>query len=242
MPEPRPLGAATIVVLAKEPVPGRVKTRLMPTYTAIQAAALALAALQDTLSAATAVPGAAVVLALDGTPGEWLPAGLSVVPQRGGGLDERIAAALEDAWTPGRPILLVGMDTPQVTPALLGECLETLATTDAVLGHADDGGWWALGLHRPDPDLLLGVPMSTGQTGARQEQRIRASGRRLTLLPRLSDFDVPADVARLVTLAPQSRFAAAHARLGHARLATAPTAPTVPPAPTERPRTAGATR
>ena len=199
---------ATIVVLAKEPVPGRVKTRLMPDYTAEQAAALAGAALADTLAAATAVPDAAVVLALDGHAGEWLPSGVPVIPQRGDGLDERIAAALLDAWT-GLPILLIGMDTPQVTSELLSGSLETLATTEVVLGHADDGGWWAIGLHEPDARLLLGVPMSTRHTGIEQERRIRESGRALVLLPTLRDVDLPRDAARVAALAPATRFAAA---------------------------------
>lgn len=199
---------ATIVVLAKAPVAGRVKTRLMSEFTGEQAAALALAALEDTLAAVTAVPRADVTLALDGVAGPWLPSGVRVIPQRGDGLDERIAAALEDAWTPGRPILLVGMDTPQVTPQLLTACLETLANTEVVLGHAEDGGWWALGVHTPDPGLLLGVPMSTGNTGAEQERRISSMGRTLALLPRLLDVDLPADAAQVAALAPATKFAA----------------------------------
>ncbi|MCX3061687.1 glycosyltransferase, partial [Streptomyces sp. GXMU-J5] len=86
----------TLLVLAKEPVAGRVKTRLTPPFTPREAAALAEAALRDTLDAALAAPVRRRVLVLAGEPGPWLPPGFDVVPQRGDGLDERIAAAFED--------------------------------------------------------------------------------------------------------------------------------------------------
>ena len=89
--------AAQIMVIAKEPVPGRVKTRLTPPYTPAEAAELAEAALTDTLAAVASAPVARRVLALAGTPGRWLPPGFDVIGQRGGGLDERIAWALADA-------------------------------------------------------------------------------------------------------------------------------------------------
>ena len=110
---------AQVIVLAKEPVPGRVKTRLTPPFTHRQAAQLAEAALADTLAAVVRV-AARHVLALDGTVGSWLPPCFDVVAQRGSGLDERIAAALEEAYDRlAAPLVLIGMDTPQVTPRLL---------------------------------------------------------------------------------------------------------------------------
>ena len=106
----------TLLVIAKEPRPGRVKTRLTPPFTPEEAAALAEAALADTLRAVAAAPARRRVLVLDGQPGPWLPPGFDVVPQCAGGLDERLAAAF--AGCDG-PALLIGMDTPQVTPGLL---------------------------------------------------------------------------------------------------------------------------
>ena len=112
--------AAQILVLAKEPVPGRVKTRLTPPFTPREAAALAEAALADTLAAVRRTRVIRRVLALAGEPGPWLPEGFDVIPQRGAGLDERIAAAMWDAYTAlPVPIVLIGMDTPQVTAGLL---------------------------------------------------------------------------------------------------------------------------
>jgi len=157
-----PKPATTLLVIAKQPVPGRVKTRLVPPCTYEQAAALAEAALADTLRTVLMAPAARRVLVLDGEPGPWLPPGFEVVPQCGGPLDERLAAAF--AAVRG-PALLIGMDTPQVTPGLLAVDWEA---ADAVFGPAADGGFWALGLRVPDPALVRGVPMSTASTGASQ--------------------------------------------------------------------------
>ncbi|KJY23678.1 glycosyltransferase, partial [Streptomyces sp. NRRL S-444] len=113
------------------------------------------------------------VLYLDGAPRHWLPDGIEVVPQRDGVLDLRLAAAF--ALYEG-PALLIGMDTPQVTPELLARGLD-FSRTNAWFGPALDGGFWALGLAEPDPALLIGVPMSVPQTGEVQRLRLTASGR-----------------------------------------------------------------
>ncbi|MFJ7065924.1 DUF2064 domain-containing protein [Streptomyces sp. NPDC101115] len=199
----------TLLVIAKQPLPGRVKTRLTPPFTAEEAASLAEAALADTLTAAARVPAGRHVLVLDGAPGSWLPAGFDVVPQATGGLDERLAAAFSAC--PG-PALLIGMDTPQVTPELLAPALHWDAH-DAWFGPAADGGFWALGLARPDPALLLGVPMSRPETGAVQYERLRAAGLRVGSLPGLRDVDTAADARHVAAGAPGTRFAARYAAL-----------------------------
>ncbi|MER7463159.1 DUF2064 domain-containing protein [Streptomyces sp. NPDC097981] len=200
---------STLLVIAKSPVAGRVKTRLTPHFTPEQAAVLARAALQDTLDAVLATPARRRVLVLDGQPGPWLPAGIEVVPQCAGGLDVRLAAAFAQA---DGPALLVGMDTPQVTRELLARGLD-FSGTDAWFGPADDGGFWALGLAEPDPALLLGVPMSLPVTGEAQRSRLTASGRVVRDLPELCDVDTPADAERVAAAAPGTRFAALHSGL-----------------------------
>ncbi|MCL6731529.1 TIGR04282 family arsenosugar biosynthesis glycosyltransferase [Streptomyces neyagawaensis] len=197
----------TLLVIAKEPRPGRVKTRLCPPFTPAEAAALAEAALADTLDAVAATPADRRVLVLDGEPGPWLPPGFDVVPQRGGGLDERLAAAF--AGCDG-PALLVGMDTPQLTPELM---TVDLAGCDAYFGPAEDGGFWALGLAAPDPELLRGVPMSTSVTGAVQRARLTAAGLRVRDLPALRDVDTADDAEAVAAVAPHGRFAAELTRL-----------------------------
>ncbi|MFE3455038.1 TIGR04282 family arsenosugar biosynthesis glycosyltransferase [Nonomuraea sp. NPDC059194] len=209
---------AQIVVIAKEPVAGRVKTRLTPPFTAEEAARLAAAALEDTLHAVAAARVAHRVLALDGLPGAWLPSGFTVIPQRGRGLDERLAAAFCDAYLlHGAPVVLIGMDTPQATPYLMGLACRALGEHDAVYGPAADGGFWLLGLRRPDPALLLGVPMSRPTTGAAQLRRLRGAGLSVATVPELTDVDTARDAFTVAAQAPGSRFAAALTSMGAPR-------------------------
>ncbi len=208
--------AAQVVVIAKEPVPGRVKTRLTPPFTPRQAAELAEASLADTLAAVADTTVARRVLALDGTPGSWLRGGFDVIGQRGAGLDERIAWALADARvTLPLPVVLIGMDTPQVTPALLAAAAAPLVdkTADATFGMAEDGGFWLLGLREVDSALILGVPMSQPDTGPRQLARLEEAGLRIAMLPELTDVDTVREAERVAALTPGSRFAACLARL-----------------------------
>jgi uncharacterized protein len=197
--------SAVLLVIAKAPVAGRVKTRLCPPCTPAQAARLAEAALADTLAAGSAVAGRRV-LVLDGRPGAWLPDGWDVIPQRGDGLAERLAAAFGDA---GGPAFLVGMDTPQLTPALLRDGLAALGEGDAAFGPADDGGYWGIGLREPDPAVFERVPMSRVYTGAVQRARLAALGLRTADLPALRDVDDIASARAVAAEAPGSRFAAA---------------------------------
>ncbi|MFF0627957.1 DUF2064 domain-containing protein [Streptomyces sp. NPDC004296] len=200
-------GPATLLVLAKEPTPGRVKTRLTPPYTPREAAALAEAALADTLHTVSRTPARRRVLVLDGRPGPWLPPGFDVLPQVTGGLDDRIAAAF--AHCDRGPAVLVGMDTPQLTADLLAEVGGD--EHDAWFGPAADGGFWALGFADPSraPALVRGVPMSTDRTGEIQRRRLVAAELTVCDLPVLRDVDTAADVAPVAACCPPgSRFAA----------------------------------
>ncbi|MEV6792898.1 DUF2064 domain-containing protein [Streptomyces sp. NPDC051320] len=200
----------TLLVIAKEPRPGRVKTRLTPPYSPLEAAALAEAALADTLATVAGCPAQRRILVLDGAPGEWLPPGIEVAPQCAGGLDERLAAAFARCTGPA---LLIGMDTPQITPALLAPALgpDAWSGCGAWFGPAADGGFWALGLAEPRPGLLRGVPMSTPVTGAVQRARLTGAGLTVRDLPTLRDVDTAHDVREVAALIPDSRFAAAAA-------------------------------
>lgn len=200
-----------VIVIAKEPVAGRVKTRLTPPFTPDQAAALAEAALIDTLRAAADSGAGRRVLALAGRPGAWLPGGFDVIEQRGAGLDERLACAYDDAWAGlAAPMVLIGMDTPQVTAELLDEAMAPLADgrADAVFGPAHDGGFWLLGLRGPDPELLRGVPMSTALTGAAQLARLERAGLRVATMPALTDVDTVTEAESVAARCPGSLFAA----------------------------------
>jgi uncharacterized protein len=203
---------AHLLVIAKSPAPGRSKTRLCPPCTPEQAAALAEAALADTLGAAAETPCDGRTLVLDGPRGDWLPAGFEVVPQGGGGLGERLAAAFSRR---DEPTLLIGMDTPQVDSDLLGEALGELERpgADAVLGPAEDGGYWAIGMRAPDPAAFEGVPMSSSRTGARQRRRLRRLGMAVRELPTLRDVDYMDDARGVAAERPGGEFARALAAL-----------------------------
>ncbi|MEJ7750201.1 MAG: TIGR04282 family arsenosugar biosynthesis glycosyltransferase [Thermoleophilaceae bacterium] len=208
--------SASLIVIAKAPVPGLAKTRLTPPLTPEQAAHLAEASLLDTLHAVLATPAARRILALEGEPGSWLPSGFEVVRQRGGGLADRLAGAFEDA---GGPAFLVAMDTPQITPELLAGALGRLDDSDgpdAVLGPAPDGGYWGIGLRRPDAAVFDGIPMSSTYTGSLQHQRLTALELSTELLSELEDVDTLAEAQAVALAAPDTRFAAALGLSGHA--------------------------
>lgn len=249
-------GPTAVLVLAKAPEPGRVKTRLCPPLTPEQAADLAAAALLDSIDAAAAVPGARPVVVLTGELDQAarrieLDAalrGVTVLAQRcygpGGdgvahdGLGARIAAAHIDAATllPGMRTLQIGMDTPQVDAALLADAEAALAVrgVDAVLGPAADGGWWALGLREPaHAALVVGVPTSRADTGERTMAALRAGGLRVVVLPELSDVDTMADALAVADAAPRTRFAAA------VRVLRAASPKRMPPPPSARRLPAG---
>ena len=200
-----------LLVMAKSPVAGRVKTRLCPPCTPQEAADLAEAALADTLEAVAACGAGRRILALDGAPGPWLPPGFSVVAQTSGGLDRRLAAAWALAGGPG---VQIGMDTPQVTAALLDDALGALDVAPAALGHAFDGGWWAIGLREQDARVFLDVPMSTGGTGAAQHARLRHLGLDVAPLPTLADLDTVRDLPAVTEDGSAIRTAALARTLG----------------------------
>jgi glycosyltransferase A (GT-A) superfamily protein (DUF2064 family) len=200
-----------LLVVSRSPVPGRSKTRLTPPCTPEQAAAIAAAALGDTLDAVRAVPADRRVVALDGAADGLDLSGCVVVPQVDGDLGTRLAAAFAAA-TDGDdvPTLLIGTDTPQVTSQLLTGCLRRLVAGGpgtAVLGTAPDGGWWTLGLHSPAPaQVLPGVPMSRADTGARTRAALEDAGLTVLDVPPLTDIDhFPDAVSVAAQCPPRSR-------------------------------------
>jgi uncharacterized protein len=197
-----------LLVIAKQPLPGRVKTRLCPPCTPAQAARLAAASLADTLVAVAATPAARRVLVFDGDPAGYVPEGFDVIAQRGDGLGERLAAAFADV---GGPALLVGMDTPQLRAAHLQDVLARLARpgTDAVIAPTDDGGYWCVGFRAPVPGAFAGVPMSTERTYEHQLARFAQLGLGVEIGGPLRDVDTVEDAAAVAAQIPGSRFAAA---------------------------------
>ena len=206
----------TLIVIAKECLPGKVKTRLHPPLSLDQAAELAAASLDDTLAAVAVLPATRRVLAFDGAVAPASAAGYDIVPQVAGGLDERLGAIFDGC---NEPAVLIGMDTPQVSAADLAPLFADWPDdVDAWFGPAADGGFWALGLREPDGNLIRGVPMSESFTGDHQLARLRDAGLRVRLLPTLTDVDHIEDAQLVAALAPHGRFAAALAGFGAIQL------------------------
>ncbi|MCA2211509.1 TIGR04282 family arsenosugar biosynthesis glycosyltransferase [Jidongwangia harbinensis] len=206
-----------MLVLAKTPVPGRVKTRLCPPLTLAQAARVAAAALADTLAVVTAAPAVRRCLVVDGD--HPAPSGWHRTAQRGATLGDRLAHAYADTRMDGTGSLLIGMDTPQAGTGLLAAAVQRLGGdgTDAVLGFAEDGGWWALGLRDPShARALADVPTSTPDTGRLTLAALRARGLRVAALPTLRDVDTYPDARAVAALCPAGgRFAATVSALAH---------------------------
>lgn len=209
----------TLVLIAKEPLPGKVKTRLTPALSPEQAAQLAAACISDTLAAIAPLPATRRVLAFDGS---RIPAGAErydLLPQADGTLDLRLGAIFDAI---DGPVVLIGMDTPQLTAADLGPVFSAWPDDiDAWFGPAGDGGFWALGMREPRGDLIRGVAMSQDDTGEQQLARLRAVGLRVGMLRELLDVDTIDDAHAVAIDAPYGAFASTLAAFPQPALAGA---------------------
>jgi rSAM/selenodomain-associated transferase 1 len=195
-----------IIVVAKAPVAGEVKTRLCPPCTPDEAARIAKAALEDTIAAAEEAGFADRVLAVHGRADGWERAGWRVVAQRGDDFGSRLQHVWDDV---GGPAIQVAMDTPHVAAADYRSAWALLdgSEHDALLGPALDGGWWLLGLRRSHARLFDGVPMGTARTGRAQLDRLGALGLRVGMLPVVRDLDTFTDAEAIAASYPASRTA-----------------------------------
>ena len=182
-----------IVIFAKQPVPGRVKTRLIPALGPEGAARLASELLEWALEEALAT-GLPVELCGDPDAALWSDAGVHRTGQGQGDLGERLARA---ARRIGGPLLLIGADCPELGRDRLRAAARALATHDAVIHPADDGGYVLLGLRRFDPAPFEDVAWSTSSVAAETIERIRSLGWSVNLRETLRDVDEPADLAAL---------------------------------------------
>ena len=191
--------ATRIVVFAKAPVAGRVKTRLIPALGAEGAARLAREMLRQTLTEAAATGLGDPELCADPDPAFWgnlLPGGpLRHAAQGDGDLGERLARAAERVLGERDNILLIGTDCPALDAARLRAAAQALTTHDAVIHPAADGGYVLLGLGRFDPSLFAGIAWSTAAVAADTIARVRALGWCLAVLETLADVDEPEDLA-----------------------------------------------
>jgi uncharacterized protein len=208
--EPPPAG--TLIVFAREPVPGTVKTRLIPALGALGAARLYERLFALALNAARATPCARRQLWCAGAPADGghcarLAAeyGLAWRPQPEGDLGTRMAAALAHALAETDRAVLIGSDCPEYDAAYLGAAFEALAQCDAVIGPAADGGYVLIGLRRVDAALFAGIPWGTETVLDDTRRALRRLGRAWHELPTRRDVDRPQDLAHFPNLLETAR-------------------------------------
>lgn len=189
-------------ILAKAPRAGFAKTRLIPALGADGAANLAQLLLDHAVAQAHAACIGPVELCV--TPlsdAMWrqmrLPAGTRLSDQGEGDLGDRLARVCERVTSTGDPVLLMGTDCPALDAERLRAIASQLATHDAVLVPATDGGYTSLALQRFDASLFTNIAWSTASVGATTLSRLRALGWRVAVLPALSDIDEPSDLGAL---------------------------------------------
>lgn len=195
--------AAQVAVFAKAPVPGEVKTRLIPLLGAADAAELHAALVRRTLATArNAGVGPVSLWCMPDAGHPFFAAcaaqyGATLHVQRGGHLGERMARALAQLLADG-PALLVGSDCPALAAGDLRAAASSLSTHDAVFQPAEDGGYVLVGLSRPLPGLFEGIRW--GESGVMREtrSRLRAAGARWREMPVRWDVDRPEDYRRLL--------------------------------------------
>lgn len=182
-----------IVIFAKAPVAGEVKTRLIPALGAEGAAELARRMLFDTCRAALAAETGPVELCLSGT--MEAPDGLKLTDQGPGDLGERLARAAERVIGGGEAVVLIGTDCPELDAHRIAEACRRLETHDAVIHPAADGGYALLGLRHCDPSIFSGIEWSTPTVAAATIAKIDALGWSSHVGETLRDIDEPEDLA-----------------------------------------------
>ncbi|MBI2390851.1 MAG: TIGR04282 family arsenosugar biosynthesis glycosyltransferase [Deltaproteobacteria bacterium] len=191
-----------VCVFAKPPVIGAAKTRLSPQIGALAAARLAQAFFEDTWATVRALSWARPILATttrDAT-AFGLPPDVELWDQGSGDLGARMERILARAVAEAGRAIVLGADLPGLPGHHLEVARMALANHDAVLGPADDGGFYLLGLARVPPGLLADLPWSSSETLHRTEQRLRSAGLTTTRAPYWFDVDEPRDLVRLRSL------------------------------------------
>ena len=205
--------AIPVCVFAKPPVPGQVKTRLIPILGRTCAADLASAMLLDVWRTVESCGGVSPTLATT-APGAF-PIAISpsdVWLQGDGDLGQRIEGIMTRALLQASAAIAIGADSPTLTAAHIRAALDALQTNDAVLGPSIDGGFYLLGLRMCRPGLFTSLPWSTSETGQRVRARLEEHSLSIMELDPLFDVDTPGDLLCLeehltadASLAPATR-------------------------------------
>ena len=191
---------ARVIIFAKAPQPGRVKTRLHAALGPNGAAELAARMLMRTLNAALQADVAQVELCASPAVHDpaWgviaLPAGIQCSVQGDGDLGERMERAATRCLDEGAIPVLIGTDCIEMCAPLIDRAIERLHTHDAIIHPTCDGGYALLGLHRPAPSVFRDIAWSTAQVATLTLQRLGALGWNVCVAETLHDVDEPADL------------------------------------------------
>lgn len=189
------------IVFSRYPEPGKTKTRLIPALGAEGAAELQRQMTEHTLAQTEKMRGnRAVEIHFSGGDRQqmaaWLGGDRVYREQHPGDLGERLIAAFQSAFAAGRArVVAIGIDCPDLTAALLDEAFAALTTDDLVLGPAQDGGYYLIGLRRLVPELFQAINWGTEEVLEKTVAIARRLNLTLTHLPVLSDVDYPEDLA-----------------------------------------------
>jgi uncharacterized protein len=200
----RPADSA-LIIFAKAPIPGQVKTRLCPPLTPDEAASLHGSVVLDMLerSRGTASMDRFVACAPSHEHVFFKILeerhGVRLITQTGDDLGSRMARAMADVFALGyRQVLVIGTDLPTLPGSAFGEAVALLTAHDLVLGPALDGGYYLIGLRKPFPELFAGIPWSTDRVLLLTQQKASALGLRTALLPVRRDIDTVDDLLALI--------------------------------------------
>ena len=191
-----------LVVVAKAPVPGEVKTRLCPDLTIGEATNLYRCFIQDRIKEIGNLT--AMDLAISYTPEDskqyftrFITAGFHLFPQRGKNLGERLSNIFEDKLADEYDaVSIIDSDTPDLPRSIVQQSFQLLMSNgvDAVFGPCDDGGYYLVGMRKPHPELFQDVPWSTDAVLDITLERAAKLGIRTKLLPGWNDLDTFEDL------------------------------------------------
>ncbi len=190
-----------VIVMAKAPLAGFAKTRLIPALGAEGAAALAARLLDAAVAQAAAFASVDLCCAPDASHPAFQRLAkthaIELSAQGEGDLGARMARAFERHLAQHSAALMIGTDAPSIDAAMLQRAAHALSDADAVFIPALDGGYALIGLCRPAPSLFSGMTWSTDRVMAQTRERLAAAGLRHTELPAVADIDEPTDLQYL---------------------------------------------
>jgi len=196
---------SALIIFAKAPIPGQVKTRLCPPLTPDEAASLHGSIVLDMLERSRGIASMDCFVACAPSPDHVFfkilaeRHGVRLIAQTGDDLGARMARASADVFALGyRQVLVIGTDLPTLPGSAFGDAVKLLASHDLVLGPARDGGYYLIGLRKPAPELFAGIPWSTDRVLALTQQKAAALALRTALLPVRRDIDTVDDLRAVI--------------------------------------------